>query len=183
MVDLYCPPFVDLIDRMRLEHAHQESIFDLPAKKWYRPSAEPGAADLSVRFHDQVAGNPVGPASGPQTQMAQNLVLSWLAGARIMELKTVQVDDRLTIGRPCIDATNVGYNIEFSQELLVQDSLEQYVQGAMLIHMLRHAPEQFGRPFGDTDLAGIAGETVYDMSIGYDLPASDRTRCADSSNP
>ncbi len=90
-----------------------------------------------------------GPASGPQTQMAQNLVLSWLAGGRIMELKTVQVNDELKISRPCIDATNVGYNVEWSQELRVADSLDQYVQGAMLIHMLRHAPEVFGNPFGD----------------------------------
>ncbi len=86
-------------------------------------------ADLSVRFHDRVAGNPSGPASGPQTQMAQNLVLSWLAGGRIMELKTVQVNDELKISRPCIDATNVGYNVEWSQELRVPDSLDQYVQG------------------------------------------------------
>src|SRR4029077_3695413 len=112
---------------------------------------------------------PVGPASGPQTQMAQNLVLSWLAGSRLMELKTVQINDQLTIGRPCIDAANIGFNIEFSQELRVHDSLDQYVQGAMLIHMLRTAPEVFGNPFGDFDFGGTAGETIYDMSIGYDL--------------
>ena len=39
----------------------------------------------------------------------------------------------------------------------------------MLIHMLRRAPEVFGHPFGDVDFNGIAGETIYDMSIGYDL--------------
>jgi putative selenate reductase len=101
--------------------------------------------------------------------MAQNLVLSWLAGGRIMELKTVQVNDELKISRPCIDATNVGYNVEWSQELRVADSLDQYVQGAMLIHMLRHAPEVFGRPFADVPMARVSGEPIYDMSIGYDL--------------
>ncbi|MEE9211662.1 MAG: hypothetical protein V3U29_03315, partial [Phycisphaeraceae bacterium] len=169
MVDLFCAPFVELIDRMRLEYSSQGSMFDLPTKKWYLPPQAPDAPDLSVRFHGRPAGNPVGPASGPQTQMAQNLVLAWLAGARIIELKTVQIDDRLDIGRPCIDATNVGYNIEFSQELRVRESLDQYVQGAMLIHMLRHAPEMFGHPFGDLDLAASVGETIYDTSIGYDL--------------
>jgi len=169
MVDLFCTPFVELIDRMRLEFQKQQSIFDLPARKWYLPKQEAGGADLSVRFHDAVAGNPIGPASGPQTQMAQNLVLSWLAGSRIMELKTVQINDQLEIGRPCIDATNVGYNIEWSQELRVEESLDQYVQGAMLIHMLRCAPEEFGAPFGEVDLSGTPGETIYDMSIGYDL--------------
>jgi putative selenate reductase len=178
MVDLYCAPFVELIDRMRLEQANQQAIFDLSARKWWLPSQEADAPDLSVRFHGHPAGTPVGPASGPQSQMAQNLVLSWLAGSRIMELKTVQIDDHLTIGRPCIDATNVGYNIEWSQELEVHDSLDQYVQGAMLIHMLRRAPELFGNPFGDVDLGGPAGDVIYDMSIGYDLAGirSDKVR-------
>src|SRR5688572_24962347 len=169
MVDLFCTPFVDLIDRMRLEFATQQSMFDLPGRRWFIPRIDADSPDLSVRFHDRVAGNPVGPASGPQTQMAQNLVLSWLAGARIMELKTVQVNDELKISRPCIDAANIGYNVEWSQELRVADSLDQYVQGAMLIHMLRQAPEVFGHPFGDATLNGVIGETIYDMSIGYDL--------------
>jgi putative selenate reductase len=173
MVDLFCTPFADLIQRMRLEFRNQQSIFDLPARKFFMSPTNDGSSaeelDLSVRFHDGRAGNPSGPASGPQTQMAQNLVLSWLAGGRIMELKTVQVNDELKISRPCIDATNVGYNIEWSQELRVPDSLDQYVQGAMLIHMLRHAPDVFGNPFRDNSLAGLAGEPIYDMSIGYDL--------------
>jgi putative selenate reductase len=180
MVDLFCTPFADLIQRMRLEFSTQQSIFDLPARKFFVPSADGSKStsgfDLSVQFHDRVAGNPSGPASGPQTQMAQNLVLSWLAGGRIMELKTVQVNDELKISRPCIDATNVGYNVEWSQELRVDDSLDQYVQGAMLIHMLRHAPQMFGHPFGAESLAGTAGEPIYDMSIGYDLAGIQSTK-------
>jgi putative selenate reductase len=186
MVDLFCTPFADLIQRMRLEFHNQQSIFDLPARKWYIPPVDENAPDLSVRFHDAIAGNASGPASGPQTQMAQNLVLSWLAGGRIMELKTIQVNDKLKISRPCIDAANVGYNVEWSQELRVHESLDQYVAGAMLIHMLRHAPEVFGHPFGETasaaarhapfgeaasaaGLSGLPGQPIYDMSIGYDL--------------
>src|ERR1700712_3008922 len=80
MVDLFCTPFVDLIQRMRLEFRNQQAIFDLPARKWWLPAADGSTPDLSVRFHDRVAGNASGPASGPQSQMAQNLVLSWLAG-------------------------------------------------------------------------------------------------------
>ena len=173
MVDLFCTPFVELIQRMRLEFRNQATIFDLSARKFYLPPIETtssaGSPDLSVRFHDAIAGNPAGPASGPQTQMAQNLVLSWLAGGRILELKTVQVNDELKISRPCIDATNVGYNVEWSQELRVADSLDQYVQGAMLIHMLRHAPEVFGHPFGEVPMTAVSGEPMFDMSIGYDL--------------
>ena len=72
-----------------------------------------------------------------------------------MELKTVQVNDELKISRPCIDAANIGYNVEWSQELRVHESLDQYVQGAMLIHMLRHAPGVFGSPFGDAAAAAL----------------------------
>ena len=169
MVDLYCTPFVDLIDRMRLEYQTRSSMFDLPSKKWFHPSTDPNAPDLSTTFHGRPAGNPVGPAAGPQTQMAQNLVLAYLAGSRIFELKTVQINDRLEIPRPCIDATNVGYNVEWSQELLLHESLDQYVQGWMLLHMLRQSPETFDNPFGDAPMAGPAGEFLFDMSVGYDL--------------
>ena len=167
MVDLYCTPFNQLLDRLRLEFANQQAMFDLPLRKWFLPHDD--GVDLSVSFHGMRAANASGPASGPQTQMAQNLVLAWLAGGRIMELKTVQINDRLEIGRPCIDATNVGYNIEWSQELAVQQSLDQYVQGAMLIHALAHAPQAFGHPFGEVDMRAEAAGTIYDMSIGYDL--------------
>ncbi len=177
MVELFCTPFVQHIDRMRLEFAGQQSIFDLPQAKWYLP-VDHGAIDLTVPFHDMTAANAVGPASGPQSQMAQNIVLSWLAGGRIMELKTVQVNDRLKIPRPCIDATNVGYNVEWFQELLVEESLDQYVQGAMLIHMLASAAEHFGDPFPSIDMRSEALGTIYDMSIGYDLAGikSDKVR-------
>ncbi len=167
MVDLYCTPFVDLIDRMRLEYRTRSSLFDLPQKKWFAPRED--WPDLSVTFHGRRAGNPVGPAAGPQTQMAQNLVLGWLAGARIFELKTVQVNDRLKIPRPCIDAANVGYNVEWSQELRLPESLDQYVQGAMLIHMLRHSPESLGLPGDLPGWHGPQADTLFDMSVGYDL--------------
>jgi hypothetical protein len=68
MVDLHCTPFADLIQRMRLEFRNQQGIFDLPARRWFVPTADEGAPDLSVWFHDLLAGNPSGPASGPQTQ-------------------------------------------------------------------------------------------------------------------
>ncbi len=162
MVELIPAPFADLVLRMHLEFERQDAIFDLPRRKWFTP--DPGAADLSVRFHEQLAASPVGPASGPHDQMAQNIVLSWLAGGRIMELKTVQINDRLQIPRPCIDATNVGYNVEWSQELRIAESLQEYVAGAMLVHMLRR-----GDFFDGLDLGGPLGETIYDLSIGYDL--------------
>src|SRR5204863_2206176 len=114
----------------------------LPRRKWYVPG--PDELDLSVKFHGTVAGNASGTAAGPQTQMAQNILLSYIAGGRILELKTVQVNDRLKIPRPCIDITNIGYNVEWSQELLVEQSLREYVAGSMLVEMFRRDPTFVG---------------------------------------
>jgi putative selenate reductase len=134
------------------------AIFDLPARRFVLGDA---AHDLSVPFHDRAAATPFGPAAGPNTQLAQNIVLSWLAGGRILELKTVQVNDRLVIPRPCIDMQTVGYNVEWSQELTLEESLEEYVKAAMLVRMLEAS--------GKLALAPGFGRTVWDMSVGYDL--------------
>ena len=95
--------------------------------------------------------------------MAQNIALSWLAGARILELKTVQANDRLTIPRPCIDAANVVYNIEWSQELRLEESLREYVKGSMLVDVLRAAEALGPAP------PPMRDQTIFDMSVGYDL--------------
>ncbi|MDZ7290740.1 MAG: glutamate synthase [candidate division KSB1 bacterium] len=160
MAELHPLPFTHLVRRMFREFEKQRKIFDLPAQKFYRSN---GGPDLSVEFCGMKAGTPVGPAAGPQTQMAQNLVLSWLGGGRILELKTIQILDQLNISRPCIDMKNVGYNVEWSQELRLEQSLREYVAGHMLIEMLIAANvlEQ-NDPLDKT-------ETIFDVSVGYDL--------------
>ena len=151
-------PFPALIRRMFRELDRRHSIFDLPARAFYR--GDP-ARDLSVRVHGHLASTPFGPAAGPHSQLAQNIVLSWLGGARVIELKTVQADDEIHVPRPCIDMETVGFNIEWSQELKLQESLEEYVKAAMLVSMLEAS--------GKLPLAPGAAHTVYDMSVGYDL--------------
>jgi putative selenate reductase len=160
-------PFGALIRRMFDELRRAQSIFDLPARKFFL--GDP-ALDLSVPFHGRRAASPLGPAAGPHSQMAQNIVLSWLAGCRIMELKTVQIRDDLVIPRPCIDMQTVGYNVEWSQELKLEESLDEYVKGAMLIRILEAS--------GELELASGYERVFYDMSVGYDLAGirSDRVR-------
>ncbi len=169
MAELRPAPFRDLVTRLYREPATQASLFELPRKNWYRP--EPDQPDLGVSFHGARAGNPSGPAAGPHTQMAQNILLSYVAGGRVLELKTVQEQDQLTIPRPCIDMANVGYNIEWSQELSVADALREYVAGAMLIEMFRHADELSGG-----HLEGLPGAVIYDISVGYDLAGITRDK-------
>ncbi|MGC8841845.1 MAG: glutamate synthase, partial [Candidatus Sumerlaeaceae bacterium] len=176
MPELKPLPFATLLRRLVYEYEREKKIFDLPATKFWR-----GAEGVSfgVRSHGKPAGTPFGPAAGPHTQMAQNIVLSWLAGARIIELKTIQINDRLTIPRPCIDATNVGYNVEFSQELRLEESLEEYVKAWMLIQIAERLGVLNVTPRQEpTQPEGMPHfyDCIFDLSCGYNLEgiASDR---------
>ena len=153
-------PLDALLGRIAHEWETRHRIFDLPTARFWSPS---GAVDLSMEFLGRPAATPVGPAAGPHSQMAQNLVLGWLAGARVFELKTVQVLDDLDIARPCIDMETIGFNIEWSQELTVSQSLEEYVKGWMIIEILR----RWG-PLEDF-IGDDPGPHVFDLSLGYDL--------------
>ena len=147
---------LSVLVRRAAEELPKGSVYDLPVRHVFRGA--PGL-DLSVRFHGRRAATPLGPAAGPQTQLAQNIALSYLAGGRILELKTVQVNDHLVIPRPCIDMRTVGFNVEWSQELTVGDSLREYAKARLLVAIL---DELAGIPESERDV-------VFDVSIGYDL--------------
>jgi putative selenate reductase len=160
MAELRPIPLPQLLHRLREEPARQGTIFDLPLKKAWRPRA---GIDMSVEVHGHRAETPVGPAAGPHAQLAQNIVLSWLAGSRIIELKTVQILDELKIPRPCIDAATIGFNVEWSQELKLEESLREYVAGWMLLRILRELdPLSLGKE------AMAKAEPVFELSVGYD---------------
>lgn len=160
MAELYPAPFANLLKRMFVEYEREGKIFDLPKRKFYKADS---SLDTSVRMHGHPASSPLGPAAGPQDQMAQNIVLAWLAGSRILELKTIQINDELKIARPCIDAHNIGYNIEWSQELKLEQSLREYVAGSMLIDILKSSG------MGNVERSPEKTQTIFDMSVGYDL--------------
>ena len=149
-----------LLDSTLAEFSATQSIFTYPQRKFFTGFPE---VDFSVDFHGRRAATPLGPASGPHTQMAQNVVLSFLGGCRIMELKTIQILDQLEIGRPCIDARNVCYNIEWSQELRLADSFDEYVKAWILLKIIEEE-ELLGPPRGAPFY-----DTVFDLSVGYDL--------------
>ena len=159
MAELVPVPLSTLLRRAHHELRTTHAIFDLPVRKFYTRSRAGGGPDLSVGYAGVRAQAPIGPAAGPHTQLAQNIALAWLAGARVIELKTVQVNDRLQLTRPCIDMATIGYNTEWSQELRLEDSLREYVKASMLIELF-HAADVLGVP---------AGPTVFDVSVGYNL--------------
>ncbi len=153
-------PMDMLLTRIAHEWSTRRRIFDLPTARFFNVSEGP---DVSMEFLGRPAATVVGPAAGPHSQMAQNIVLAWLGGCRLMELKTVQILDELEIGRPCIDMETIGYNIEWSQELKIPQSLEEYAKAWMILEIMREWDEL--TPFVGDD----PGPHLFDLSVGYDL--------------
>jgi putative selenate reductase len=71
--------------------------------------------------------------------------------------------DQLDIPRPCIDVRNVGFNVEWSQELRLEDSYREYVMAWVLLKIIEEM-ELLGIRKGDPFY-----NTVFDISVGYDL--------------
>jgi putative selenate reductase len=155
--EMHVLPFDVLLRWMLGEYEANRSIFGIYRSLFYEPRDDAPYALDDVYGHS--LATPIGPAAGPHTQLAQNIVCAWLSGGRFVELKTVQVMDELEIPRPCIDAEDEGYNVEWSQELKLDQSAREYVKAWALIHVLRRLLGWEGTRFG----------TVFNMSVGYDL--------------
>ena len=122
-------PFRELFLGALAEFRAKTSIFDISAAHFWQP-----AGARSARVFTSHAANPVGPAAGPHTQLSQNIIAAWLAGGRYIELKTVQKLDSLTVAKPCIDAADEGYNVEWSTELTLEQAYEEYLKAWFLLH-------------------------------------------------
>ena len=103
---------------------------------------------------------PVGPAAGPHTQLTGNIIAAYAAGAKIFDLKTIQIlaGEALGIQRPCIYVGSEVYNIEWSSEFDAKNAMNEYIKAAVLIQVL--AKEFDLRPFKELEFI---------ISVGYDL--------------
>ncbi|MFH0896326.1 MAG: putative selenate reductase subunit YgfK [Bacteroidota bacterium] len=151
MPEHFSPISASSLLKIMMHNEKQHHIFGIPTKAFYKPSG------FSFPWNKNEMHTPIGVAAGPHTQLAQNIISAWLCGARFIELKTVQTLDELKIPRPCIDAPDEGYNCEWSQELRIPQSFQEYLKAWVLIHVLAH---KFGY--------SVHG-TVFNMSIGYNL--------------
>jgi NADPH-dependent glutamate synthase beta subunit-like oxidoreductase len=145
-----------LTDWVFTELEEKDSIFGIPRRSFFVPGEDDR---IRVANYGVTLETPFGVAAGPHTQMAQNIVVAWLVGARFIELKTVQTLDELDVNKPCIDIEDEGYNVEWSQELKVHQSFDEYLRAWVLIHAL-HRKLGFG---------GDAPGMIFNMSVGYDL--------------
>jgi putative selenate reductase len=145
-----------LLRRAAGEYAAKKSIFEIPETVFKNMfSLEEFSHGLAIMSGK--ASLPVGPAAGPHTQIAPNLLAAYLAGARVFELKTVQQNDRLDIEKPCIDALDEGHNVEWSTELSLDEARKEYLNGWIAINLFA---SMFSRK---------PGEFIFNMSVGYTL--------------
>lgn len=142
-------PFKTLLENALWECRKQKSLFHVPVHEASSNCMQLAGRPLSV---------PIGPAAGPHTQLAQNLLAGFAAGARVFELKTVQIMEGKELGivKPCIYVDGEAYNTEWSTELTVAEAAEEYIKGYVAIWLLT-------REFGwDCNFQ-------FHVSVGYDL--------------
>ena len=160
MPDQIYPTPIEQLLKIALTQLHKNrEVFNIPEKLFYNPHKH---KHLYTKKFGHVLHNPVGLAAGPHTQLAQNILAGWLAGARFIELKTIQTLDEIAVSKPCIDMQDEGYNCEWSQELKIKESYDQYLNAWILIHIFYH------KLFGKINNEGDIG-TIFNMSLGYDL--------------
>lgn len=157
MGDIMRPvPFEALLTRIFDEYQNHRSIFGIPEQQFYSP-----ASPNRLTVFGESCATPVGPAAGPHTQLAQNIITSWLTGGRFIELKTVQILDRLELEKPCIDAEDECFNTEWSTEFTLKKAADEYLKAWFILHLLEEifplTPMQSGKSF------------IFNMSVGYNL--------------
>ncbi len=148
-------PLADLLKIIINQYDQSNHIFGVSEKQFFNPKLN---KSLNTKRFEKLLETPLGVAAGPHSQMAQNIVVAWLMGARFIELKTIQTLDELSVSKPCIDMQDEGYNCEWSQELKIHQSFEQYLNAWIIIHILR---DKF--KWANTDEPGI----IFNMSVGY----------------
>ncbi len=155
--DLFvCTDIDTLLPWILADLEERNEIFGINRDQFFLPSPDD---PFRMTRYGSLLETPLGVASGPHTQMAQNIVTAWLTGSRYIELKTVQVLDELDVTKPCIDMTDEGYNCEWSQELKLEESFNEYLNGFILLYILR-------------DRLGFSGDGpgfIFNMSAGYEL--------------
>ena len=151
---MYPIPFASLMNWVVTEYAQSGDIFGVHKK--YE------ATGKSLPIFGERIETPFGPAAGPNSQLAQNIIAAYFAGARFFEVKTVQkmdgADLAACVPRPCILAADEGYNQEWSTELTVAQAQDEYIKAWCALKVI-------SKVYGLGDPDGF----VFNMSVGYDL--------------
>ena len=157
MSDKFIPCSIEKLLKWILSEEKQGQIFGIRKELFFVPRRDDV---FRMTRYGQVLETPIGVAAGPHTQLSQNIISAWLTGARYIELKTVQTLDELEVTKPCIDMTDEGYNCEWSQELKLEQSFDEYLNAWIMLHILKDRFE-----WGEADSCGF----IFNMSVGYNL--------------
>ena len=157
MNDRLYPVSIQHLVTWMLSELKSDQLFGIHKDLFFTPDK---ADPFRMQRYGQMLETPIGVAAGPHTQLSQNIIAAWLCGARYMELKTVQTLDELEVSKPCIDMQDEGYNCEWSQELKLKQSLDEYLNAWIAIHILKDH-------FGWQSDQGVG--VIFNMSVGYDL--------------
>ena len=146
-------PFGELMNWILTEKEKHDSVFGVQTP--FKAKAD----QLLDLFHEHLE-TPFGPAAGPHTQLAQNIIAAYYAGSRFFELKTVQTLDGedLPVSKPCILAEDECYNVEWSTELRVPEAFDEYVKAWYALKLISWEFD-LGRPDG----------FMFNMSVGYNF--------------
>ncbi len=154
--DKFIPLSLERLFNFISEYQTKGEIFGISKDLFFIPK---NSDKFKMQRYGQLLDTPLGVAAGPHTQLSQNIISAYLTGARYMELKTIQVLDELEVTKPCIDISDEGYNCEWSQELKLHQSFDEYLNAWIMIHVLKN---MLG--FDQTE-AGF----IFNMSVGYNL--------------
>jgi putative selenate reductase len=139
------------------EYLERNEIFGITKELFFIPTKND---NFKISRYGQILETPIGVAAGPHSQLAQNIISAWLCGARYIELKTIQTLDEINVSKPCIDMQDEGYNCEWSQELKIHETFEEYLKAWILIHLLKHKLN-----FEKSKDIGV----IFNMSAGYNM--------------
>ncbi len=154
--DLFTCTSLETLFKWVFEYDKNDQILGISKDLFYLPKSDDS---FTMQRYGQTLETPIGLAAGPHTQLSQNIICAWLTGARYMELKTIQVLDELDVTKPCIDMSDEGYNCEWSQELKLDQSFDEYLNGWIMLHVLR---DKFNLDAGESGF-------IFNMSVGYNL--------------
>lgn len=150
---MYPVSFDKLMNHILQEYALHQRIYNVTKIHHYEGTKV-------LKLFGKTLENPLEPAAGPHTQLAQNIIAAYVGGARFIELKTVQTmyGEELGIPRPCIYSNDESYNVEWSAEYRADEAMAEYIKAWFALKLIS---KEFG--------LGSPDGFIFNMSVGYNL--------------
>lgn len=142
-------PFRELLTWITTEYQQAGSVFGV-AKPFKATARKLPIFGGSIE-------TPIGPAAGPHTQFAQNIIAAYFAGARFFELETVRAEVTAD-GNPTIDAEDECYHYGCPSPLTAEQAFDEYVKAWCACKIM-------AKVYGLGNVDGF----VFHMSVGGDL--------------